>query len=232
MLGTGRLELYLSYDRPVPAGELERYRSLVRRRLDGEPVAYIVGRVGFRDLDLRVDRRVLVPRPETELLVGHVLEWAHAEAARGARPAEGWRMLDLGPRILRVETAAFSLHVLRGDGVAATEPVRPDTVSDTDLRSSRMVEPKNSAVSDTGVDLVTVAAPMLGTFYRAEAPGAAPYVEVGARVEPDSVVCLIEVMKMMNAVTAGVSGTVVEVCAENAQLVEHGDPLFRIEAES
>jgi acetyl-CoA carboxylase biotin carboxyl carrier protein len=130
---------------------------------------------------------------------------------------------------LRVETAAFSLHVLRGDGVAAREA---DSVSDTDLRSSRMVEPKNSAVSDTGADLITVAAPMLGTFYRAEAPGAAPYVEVGDRVEPESVVCLIEVMKMMNAVTAGVSGTVVEVCAENAQLVEYGDPLFRIEAES
>ncbi len=59
-------------------------------------MAYIVGRAGFRDLELRVDRRVLVPRPETELLVGHVLEWARAEAARGARPAEGWRMVDVG----------------------------------------------------------------------------------------------------------------------------------------
>jgi release factor glutamine methyltransferase len=64
--------------------------------LDGEPVAYIVGRAGFRDLDLAVDRRVLVPRPETELLVGHVLEWARAEAARGAHPPDGWRMVDVG----------------------------------------------------------------------------------------------------------------------------------------
>ena len=73
---------------------------------------------------------------------------------------------------------------------------------------------------------------MLGTFYRAEAPGAAPYVDVGSRVEPDSVVCLIEVMKMMNAVSAGVAGTVVEVCADNAQLVEYGAPLFQVEPES
>ena len=73
---------------------------------------------------------------------------------------------------------------------------------------------------------------MLGTFYRAEAPGAAPFVDVGARVEPDTVVCLIEVMKMMNAVSAGVAGTVVEVCAENAQLVEYGAPLFQVEPES
>ena len=70
---------------------------------------------------------------------------------------------------------------------------------------------------------------MLGTFYRAEAPGAAPFVEVGARVEPDTVVCLIEVMKMMNSVAAGVSGTVVEVCAQNGEVVENGDPLFRVE---
>ena len=76
--------------------------------------------------------------------------------------------------------------------------------------------------------LHTVASPMLGTFYRAEAPGAAPFVDVGARVEPHTVVCLIEVMKMMNSVPAGVVGTVVEVCAENAQLVEHGAPLFQV----
>jgi acetyl-CoA carboxylase biotin carboxyl carrier protein len=73
---------------------------------------------------------------------------------------------------------------------------------------------------------------MLGTFYRAEAPGAAPFVEVGARVEPDTVVCIIEVMKMMNSVPAGVSGTIAEVCAENAQLVEFGQPLFRVEPEA
>jgi acetyl-CoA carboxylase biotin carboxyl carrier protein len=69
---------------------------------------------------------------------------------------------------------------------------------------------------------------MLGTFYRAQAPGAEPFVDVGARVEPDTIVCLIEVMKMMNSVPAGVAGTVVEVCAENAQLVDDGAPLFNV----
>jgi acetyl-CoA carboxylase biotin carboxyl carrier protein len=47
-------------------------------------------------------------------------------------------------------------------------------------------------------------------------------------VEPDTIVCIIEVMKMMNSVPAGVSGTVVEICSENAQLVEYGEPLFRL----
>ncbi len=67
------------------------------------------------------------------------------------------------------------------------------------------------------------------TVNRAEAPGAAPFVDVGARVEPDTIVCLIEVMKMMNSIPAGMAGTVVEVCAANAELVEYGQPLFRVE---
>ena len=70
---------------------------------------------------------------------------------------------------------------------------------------------------------------MLGTFYRAEAPGQPPFVEVGSAVEPDTIVCIIEVMKMMNSVPAGVAGTIAEVVAENAELVEYGQPLFRVE---
>jgi len=70
---------------------------------------------------------------------------------------------------------------------------------------------------------------MLGTFYRAEAPGAAPFVEVGSAVTPETTVCIIEVMKMMNSVPAGVSGTVSEILAENAELVEYGAPLFRVQ---
>jgi biotin carboxyl carrier protein len=72
---------------------------------------------------------------------------------------------------------------------------------------------------------------MVGTFYRAEAPGAAPFVEVGSRVEPATVVGLIEVMKMMNSVPAGVSGTIAEVCAENGRPVEYGATLFTIRPE-
>jgi len=74
----------------------------------------------------------------------------------------------------------------------------------------------------------TITSPMLGTFYRADSPGAAPFVEVGSEVEPDQSVCIIEVMKMMNSVPAGVRGTIVEVLADNGQLVEYGQPLFRV----
>jgi acetyl-CoA carboxylase biotin carboxyl carrier protein len=76
--------------------------------------------------------------------------------------------------------------------------------------------------------LVTIEAPSLGMFYRADGPGQPPFVEVGSTVEPDTTVCIIEVMKMMNSVAAGVSGTVVEVCPENGQNVEEGEPLFLV----
>jgi acetyl-CoA carboxylase biotin carboxyl carrier protein len=79
---------------------------------------------------------------------------------------------------------------------------------------------------------VTIEAPMLGTFYRAESPGEAPFVEVGSRVGADTTVGIIEVMKMMNSVPAGVAGTIVEVCLENAEVVESGDPLFRVRPDS
>jgi acetyl-CoA carboxylase biotin carboxyl carrier protein len=74
-----------------------------------------------------------------------------------------------------------------------------------------------------------IAAPMQGTFYRAEAPGREPFVDVGSQVEPDTVVCIVEIMKMMNSVPAGMAGTIVEVCAEDAQLVGEGEALFRVQ---
>jgi acetyl-CoA carboxylase biotin carboxyl carrier protein len=72
---------------------------------------------------------------------------------------------------------------------------------------------------------------MLGTFYRTESPAHPPFVEVGDGVEPGSVVCLIEVMKLMNHIQAGVSGTIIEVLAESGELVEFGQPLFRVALE-
>jgi len=77
--------------------------------------------------------------------------------------------------------------------------------------------------------LVAVTAPLIGTFYRSPAPGAAPFVEVGARVEPDNTVCIVEVMKLMNSVRAGCRGRVAEICAENGALVEYGQTIMLID---
>ena len=120
---------------------------------------------------------------------------------------------------LSVETEGFSLYVRRGgDEGGASVSAEPD---------SPIAAPTRVGGAVAG-ELHTVSSPMLGIFYRAQAPGAAPFVDVGTRVEPDTIVCLIEVMKMMNSVPAGVVGTIVGVCAENAQLVEDGARLFQV----
>jgi biotin carboxyl carrier protein len=111
---------------------------------------------------------------------------------------------------LRVETAEFKLHVVRGVAAAAADAA--------------------PAVPAPRTDAQTISAPMPGTFYRAEGPGMDPFVDVGDRVEPDTVVGIIEIMKMMNSVPAGVAGTIVEVCAEDAQLVGDGEALFRVQS--
>lgn len=74
-LGLKRLDLYLQFDRPLRPEELAGFKPRLKRRARGEPLQYIAGESEFRDLRLKVDRRVLIPRPETELLVGEVLRW-------------------------------------------------------------------------------------------------------------------------------------------------------------
>ncbi|HEY3727010.1 MAG TPA: acetyl-CoA carboxylase biotin carboxyl carrier protein [Solirubrobacteraceae bacterium] len=127
---------------------------------------------------------------------------------------------------LSIETEGFSLHVRKGGGVARAEP--PQSVRSAAATRADREPPPGSPPPQADDGLIAIPSPMLGTFYRAESPGATPFVEVGAEVEPDTIVCIIEVMKMMNSVPAGVSGTVTEVCGENGQLVEYGEPLFRV----
>jgi acetyl-CoA carboxylase biotin carboxyl carrier protein len=76
--------------------------------------------------------------------------------------------------------------------------------------------------------LLTVTAPLLGTFYIAPEPGAPPFTQVGANVTEDTTVGLIEVMKVFNSVRAGVKGTIVEAVAQNGQFVEYGQTLFLV----
>lgn len=74
-----------------------------------------------------------------------------------------------------------------------------------------------------------VKSPMIGTFYRRPSPDADSFVEVGSVVEPDTVVCIIEAMKVMNEIKAEVKGTIAEVLLEDGKPVEYGQALFRIE---
>ena len=77
--------------------------------------------------------------------------------------------------------------------------------------------------------LKEIKSPMVGTYYWAPEPGAAPYAKVGTRVAPGKVVCIIEAMKIMNEIEAEVSGVIKEVCVEDASPVEFGQVLFRVD---
>ncbi|MFZ5509542.1 MAG: acetyl-CoA carboxylase biotin carboxyl carrier protein, partial [Pseudomonadota bacterium] len=77
--------------------------------------------------------------------------------------------------------------------------------------------------------MVVVEAPMVGTFYRAPEPGAKPFVEVGQRVAPDTVVCIIEVMKLMNSIAARHAGVVAQILVNDGDPVEFGQPLVVID---
>lgn len=77
-------------------------------------------------------------------------------------------------------------------------------------------------------DLLEVKSPIVGTFYEAPSPDSEPYVETGVRVDSQTVVCIIEAMKVMNEIKAEVSGTIVEKAVKNGQAVEYGQVLFRV----
>ncbi len=107
-LGCDRVRLYLDFDKPMGEPELARYRELVKRRAEGEPTAYLTGAREFWGRRFAVDARVLVPRPETELLV---------EAALAALP-EGGAALDLAPQVEEHELEELLLgrHAPAGAG--------------------------------------------------------------------------------------------------------------------
>jgi acetyl-CoA carboxylase biotin carboxyl carrier protein len=76
--------------------------------------------------------------------------------------------------------------------------------------------------------LHVIKSPIVGTYYRAPSPSSPPFVNVGDRVEPETVVCIIEAMKLMNEIQAEVSGVIMEIYPQNGQAVEYGQPLFGI----
>jgi acetyl-CoA carboxylase biotin carboxyl carrier protein len=130
---------------------------------------------------------------------------------------------------LYLETDRFTLTLRRSaDG---------EWTQQSQLRSTRAVEavepaPTAPPAPPSAAGLWEVRAPLLGTFYRAPQPGAAPFVEVGSRVEEDTVVGIVETMKLMNSVLAGARGRVAEICLGDAQFVTQGTVLLRIDPEA
>ena len=127
---------------------------------------------------------------------------------------------------LNLEIDGTKISLRRGTPVDAIGSSRPDTAAPVAAAAAtaRAAAPRTPA----DADVQDVPAPLLGTFYRAPKPGAPPYVEAGAAVEADTIVGIIEVMKLMNTVRAGVRGTVLEVLAADGALVEFGETLLRV----
>jgi acetyl-CoA carboxylase biotin carboxyl carrier protein len=125
---------------------------------------------------------------------------------------------------LHLETARFKLS-LRRAGAGWTQERQTSAKDVAPVKVEAPAARKNASRNDGTFEVVP---PIMGTFYRAPKPGAPPFVEVGAKVEPDTVVGIVETMKLMNSVYAGTRGAVVEICAADGQLVEQGHVLMRV----
>ncbi|MGH3318792.1 MAG: acetyl-CoA carboxylase biotin carboxyl carrier protein [Streptosporangiaceae bacterium] len=137
---------------------------------------------------------------------------------------------------LRLRTERFTLTLSRtGDG-AWTQESRtlspPNLAEEPTGTAGETSEPDGHAAPPRREGQLEVRAPLLGTFYRAPKPGAPPFVEVGDRVEADTIVGIIETMKLMNSVHAGVSGVVAEICLADAQFAEQDAVLMLIDPQN
>jgi len=118
----------------------------------------------------------------------------------------------------------------RGDNGKEPKSARPEPVEGRSATPAQpTLIPSPASTSPAPADgLVEVKSPLLGIFYRAPKPGEPPFVEVGSRVEPDSIIGIIEVMKLMNSARAGIAGEVVEILGQNGEMVEHGEALMLV----
>jgi len=146
-------------------------------------------------------------------------------------------MRDNGLAELELEREDFRVRLRRENSnehvpVAPDRPVIPIPIIDPVLRApdAAPAPAPDAKKSDEAQeqDLHIIASPIVGTFYRSPSPSADPFVKIGSNVEPDSVVCIIEAMKLMNEIQAEAVGEVVKIYVENGQPVEYGQPLFGI----
>jgi acetyl-CoA carboxylase biotin carboxyl carrier protein len=115
--------------------------------------------------------------------------------------------------------------------VVTATPMAPVATTAASASPSPAAKPVNEAPTPKpGKKLLEIKSESVGTFYAKPSPDAAPYVTVGSKVTPTTVVCTLEAMKLFSEVQAGVSGTIAEICVENQSPVEFGQVLFRVEA--
>ncbi|AFZ27402.1 biotin carboxyl carrier protein [Cylindrospermum stagnale PCC 7417] len=134
------------------------------------------------------------------------------------------KAVNVSNQVVSVGQAALS------SVVSTTSPTANQTLATPlpEAATGRAFDNAVLSVNTPSARLVDVPSPMVGTFYRAPAPGEAAFVEVGDRVRSGQTVCIIEAMKLMNEIEAEVSGQVMEILLQNGEPVEYGQPLMRI----
>ena len=163
-----------------------------------------------------------VPDPAADLTFDHVVDLLRILDGSDLPTTIEFRN---GPLRIRIERG---VRTTPGPGPAPV-PAAPPGASPPPAPVAPSAEPDRPVPPPTvNGDGAAVPAPVAGVFYRAPRPDADPFVEVGARVDADDVVGIVEVMKLMNTVRAGVSGVVTAIHARNAELVEFGETLMRI----
>jgi acetyl-CoA carboxylase biotin carboxyl carrier protein len=131
--------------------------------------------------------------------------------------------------VFEIEKEGFRLKLQRGASAsqaAITTPAAADGSARGTVAGAEPPAPAAKAIES--VPVKEIVSPMVGTFYRAGSPDAPPFVEVGKPVAEDTVVCIIEAMKVMNEIKAETSGVIAEVLAENGKPVQFGQALFRV----
>ena len=133
---------------------------------------------------------------------------------------------------LEIHEKDIQIRVTKGKGIAgsqvmvqSTPVVQPIPV----LTPGQEVPAQTPSPVPANDNLIEIHAPMVGTFYRAPAPDAEPYVKEGDMIQSGRVLCIIEAMKLMNEIEAEISGKIIKILAENAQPVEYNQPLFLVE---
>ena len=132
---------------------------------------------------------------------------------------------------LEKEDFKIKLHRTDGnktDNVQIQNYLPPGTLQPAPIPVSEQPATETPKTKSTVTKDPEIKSPMIGTFYRAPSPESDDYVQVGDHVNADSVVCIVEAMKVMNEIKAEISGVITEIVAENASAVEYGQPLFRV----
>lgn len=125
---------------------------------------------------------------------------------------------------LMSELGLTGLEVTENDQVVRLER-NPAPQTAAPVQTVQVGDVPQSAANE---DLIEISSPMVGVFYAAPAEDADPYVQVGDRVKKGQTLCIVEAMKLMNEIVAETDGQIVEICAQNGQVVDFGCPLFRI----